>query len=101
MRHNCIERAVRRVKNSDAQPPGSHPQQHLRPAELLLPHRHRRHAAPPGTALWNEHHTTFGAFRAVISSLLDNLDAHRNRLASLITDTFRFIGVSKPEASAA
>jgi transposase len=53
------------------------------------------------TALWNQHHTTFGAFRAAISGFLDNLDAYRDQLASLITDKFRFIGVSKPQISAA
>jgi hypothetical protein len=53
------------------------------------------------TALWNQHHTTFGAFRAAISGFLDNLDAYRDQLASLITDKFRFIGVSKPQVSPA
>ena len=31
------------------QPAGLHAQQHLKPAELLLAHRHHRHGAPPGT----------------------------------------------------
>jgi transposase len=53
------------------------------------------------TALWNQHHTTFGAFRAASSGLLDNLNAHPDQLASLIADKFRFIGVSKPRVSVA
>jgi transposase len=53
------------------------------------------------TTLWNEHYATFAAFRAAIAGFFDNLGACRDQLASLITDKFRFIDVSKTQVSAA
>jgi transposase len=53
------------------------------------------------TTVWNEHYTTFAAFRAAISGFFDNLGARRDQIASLITDKFRFIGASKTQVSAA
>src|ERR1700679_1262448 len=38
-----------RARVGDPQAPGLDAQQHLKPAELLLAHRHHRHGAPPGT----------------------------------------------------
>ena len=53
------------------------------------------------TTLWNEHYTTFAAFKAAISRFLDNLADRQDQLASLITDRFRFIVVSKAQVPAA
>jgi transposase len=49
------------------------------------------------TALWNEHYPTFAEFKAAILSFLNNLEAYRSQLTSLISDKFRFIGVAKPQ----
>jgi hypothetical protein len=51
--------------------------------------------------LWNEHYATFGAFKAAIAGFFQNIEAYRDQLTSLITDQFRFIGVSKTQVSAA
>jgi transposase len=51
------------------------------------------------TTLWNEHYATFAAFKAAIDGFFANLPAYRTQLASLITDKFRFIGVTKPQIS--
>ena len=53
------------------------------------------------TILWNEYYPTFAAFKAAISGFFDNLATHRDKLEALITDNFRFIGVSKPPISTA
>jgi hypothetical protein len=43
----------------DAKTPRSNPQQNLKPAELLLAHRHHRHGAPSGTQNPGECHVYF------------------------------------------
>lgn len=53
------------------------------------------------TTLWNQHYTTFAAFKAAISGFLENLGNCADQLASLITGQFRFIGVSKRPIPAA
>jgi transposase len=53
------------------------------------------------TTLWNEHYMTFAAFKAAISGFLDTLADRRDQLTTLITDRFRFIGVSKTRISTA
>jgi len=52
------------------------------------------------TTLWNEHDTTFATFKAAIAGFLDTLGGRREQVVSLITDRFRFIGVSKSQIPA-
>jgi hypothetical protein len=51
--------------------------------------------------LWNAHYDTLAAFRNAIAGFFDNIGTYRDQLASLITDNFRFIGISKPQVSSA
>jgi transposase len=44
------------------------------------------------TTLWNEHYPTFAQFKAAIDGFFEKLGTHREQLASLLTDRFRFIG---------
>ena len=53
------------------------------------------------TTLWNEHYTTFAAFKAAISGFLDNLANRKDQLISLITSRFRFIGAPTNQIPAA
>ena len=46
------------------------------------------------TAIWNRHYPTFAAFKAAIDGFFDSLGQRHAQLVSLITDRFRFIGVS-------
>jgi transposase len=49
------------------------------------------------TALWNEHYPTFADFKAAINGFFRDLGSYRERLTSLITDHFRFIGAPKSQ----
>lgn len=46
------------------------------------------------TAIWNRYYPTFAEFKAAIDGFFDGLAARHQQLVSLITDRFRFIGVS-------
>jgi transposase len=49
------------------------------------------------TTLWNEHYPTFAQFKAAIDGFFEKLPTYREQLTSLLTDRFRFIGVSQSQ----
>jgi transposase len=49
------------------------------------------------TTLWHEHYPTFAQFRAAIDGFFEKLPTYREELNSLLTDRFRFIGVSQSQ----
>ena len=49
------------------------------------------------TKLWNEYYPTFAQFKAAIESFFHNIDSIHDKLVSLITDNFRYIGGPKSQ----
>ena len=47
------------------------------------------------TAIWNEYFPTYADFKSTIDRFFEELGAYQDRLASLITARFQFIGVTK------
>ena len=47
------------------------------------------------TAIWNEYFPTCADFKSAIDRFFEGLGAYQDRLASLITARFQFIGVTK------
>ena len=50
------------------------------------------------SAIYNEYFPTFVDFKAAVDGFFARLDGYRNKIESLITDKFHFIGKLNPQA---